>query len=51
MGSENAENGLALTLLEWYYKNGDEFLSHIMWLTDDETWLLFVNVETKEQSK
>jgi hypothetical protein len=41
----------ALTLLERYYKNGDEFLNHIVWVTGDETWVSSVNVETKEQSK
>jgi hypothetical protein len=41
----------ALTYLERYYKDGDEFLSHIVRVTDDETWVSFVNVETKEQSE
>jgi hypothetical protein len=35
--------------LEKYHKDGLEFLSHIG--TSDETWVSFVNVETKEQSK
>jgi hypothetical protein len=39
----------AYTYLERYHKDGNEFLSHIV--TDDETWVSFVNVETKEQSK
>jgi hypothetical protein len=38
-----------LTFLEWYYKAGDEFLNHITWVTGDETWISFVNAETKEQ--
>jgi hypothetical protein len=38
-----------LDFLERCYKAGDEFLSHIV--TDDETRVSFVNVETKEQSK
>jgi hypothetical protein len=42
---------LALTFLERYDKDGSEFLSHIIRITSDETWLSFVNVETKEQSK
>jgi alpha-amylase/alpha-mannosidase (GH57 family) len=42
---------LALTCLERYYKDGDEFLSQIVRVTCDETWVSFVNVETKEQSK
>jgi hypothetical protein len=33
------------------HKNGDEFLRHIIRLTGDETWVSFVNVATKEQSK
>jgi hypothetical protein len=41
----------ALTFLEPYHKDGDEFLNHIVRVTDDETWVSFVNVETKEQSK
>jgi hypothetical protein len=41
----------ALTFLEQYHKDGNEFLSHIIWVTGDETWVSFVNVETKEQSK
>jgi hypothetical protein len=41
MGSENAR----------YLKDGDEFINHIIRVTADETWVSFVNVETKEQSK
>jgi hypothetical protein len=33
---------------ECCYKDGDEFFSHIV--IDDETWVSFVNAETKEQS-
>jgi hypothetical protein len=40
-----------LIFLERYHKDGDEFLKHIVWVTGDETWVSFVNVETKEQSK
>jgi hypothetical protein len=29
----------------------DEFLNHIIQVTGDETWVSFVNTETKEQSK
>jgi hypothetical protein len=36
---------------EQYHKDGDEFLSHIVRITGYETWVSFVNVETKEQSK
>jgi hypothetical protein len=42
---------LALTFLERYNKYGDEFLNHIGRAPGDETWVSFVNVETKEQSK
>jgi hypothetical protein len=41
----------ALTFLGRYHKVGDEFLSHIIRVTGDETWVSFVNDETKEQSK
>jgi hypothetical protein len=41
----------ALTFLERYHKDGDQFLSHILWVSGDETWISIVNVETKEQSK
>jgi hypothetical protein len=38
-------------LLERYHEDGNEFLSHIVRVTGDETWVSFVNVLTKEQSK
>jgi hypothetical protein len=41
----------ALTFLERYHKDGDEFLNHIVRAPGDKTWVSFVNVETKEQSK
>jgi transposase len=41
----------ALTLLEWYHKDGDKFPNHSLRVTDDEIWVSFVNVGTKEQSK
>jgi hypothetical protein len=49
--AQNVENcfGFGFYFLERYHKDGDEFLSHI--LTGDETWVSFVNVETKEHSK
>jgi type VI protein secretion system component VasA len=40
-----------LTFSERYHKDGEEFLHHIVRVTGDETWVSFVNVETKEQSK
>jgi hypothetical protein len=38
----------ALTFLERYHKDGDEFLNLIVKVTGVETWVSFVNVETKE---
>jgi hypothetical protein len=50
--AQNAENGFGFCrLLEQYHKDGDEFLNHIVRVTGEETWVSFVNVETKEQSK
>jgi hypothetical protein len=42
---------LALTSLERYHKDVDEFLNHIVRVTGDETWVSFVNIKTKEQSE
>jgi hypothetical protein len=39
------------SFLEQCHKNGDTFLSHILRVTGGETWVSFVNTETKEQSK
>jgi hypothetical protein len=39
-----------MTFLEWY-KDGDEFLIHIIKVTGDEIWASFVNDKTKELSK
>jgi hypothetical protein len=39
----------ALTLLQRHHKDGDEFLDHVARVTGGETWVSFVNVETKEQ--
>lgn len=41
--------GSALTFLQRYHDEGNDFLDKIV--TGDETWVRFVNVETKEQSK
>jgi hypothetical protein len=53
MGSENAHKTLRMAskFLERCYKDVDEFLNHIVQVTRAETCVLFVNVETKEQSK
>jgi spore coat polysaccharide biosynthesis protein SpsF (cytidylyltransferase family) len=42
---------LLLRFLERCHKDGDEFLIHIVRITGDESWVSFLNVETKEQSK
>jgi hypothetical protein len=42
---------LALTFLEQYHEDGNEFLSHIVQVTGYETWVSFMNVATKAQSK
>jgi hypothetical protein len=44
------KNGFSFEFLKRYYKDDDEFLSHNVRVTGDETWVPFVNVETKEQS-
>jgi hypothetical protein len=49
--SQNLENGFGFAFLYRYHKDGYEFLNHIVRATGDETWVPFVNVETKEQSK
>jgi hypothetical protein len=33
------------------HKDGIEFLNHVVWVTDNETWVSYENVEIKEQSK
>jgi hypothetical protein len=38
-----------LTFFKQYHEDGYEFLNHI--ITYDETWVTFVNAETKGQSK
>jgi hypothetical protein len=42
---------LTLTFIDQDHKDGNEFVSHIIQVTGDETWVSFVNVETREQSK
>jgi hypothetical protein len=39
----------ALTFLQQYHKDSDEFLNHIG--RGDETWVSFVTVQTKERSR
>jgi hypothetical protein len=45
--AQNTENCSGFDFLELYHKVGDEFFSHIV--IGDETWVSFVNVETKEK--
>jgi hypothetical protein len=49
--AQNTKNSFGLDFLERYNKSGDEFFNHVVRVTSDEAWGLFVNVETKEQSK
>jgi hypothetical protein len=49
--AQNAENGVWFYFYRAYHKYGDEFLNHIVRVSDDETWLSFLNDGTKEQSK
>jgi hypothetical protein len=46
--TQNAENGFGFDFLGQYHKYGNDFLSHIIWVTSDKTWFLFVIIETKE---
>jgi hypothetical protein len=50
-GHETQRMASALTFLHRYHKDGDEYPSHIVRVTGDETWVSFVNAETEEQSK
>ncbi|GFR18102.1 HTH_48 domain-containing protein [Trichonephila clavata] len=40
--------GSALTFLERYHNEGEDFLDHIV--TGDETWVAYVTPESKQQS-
>jgi hypothetical protein len=42
---------MALTFLEQYHKDGNDFPNHIIRVTSNKTWVSVVNAETKEQSK
>jgi hypothetical protein len=42
---------LRLTFFKRYHKDGDESLNHIVRVMSVEPWLLFVNTESKGQSK
>jgi hypothetical protein len=41
----------ALTFLEQYHKDSNEFLIHIVGVAGDDTWVSFVNFEPQEHSK
>jgi hypothetical protein len=41
----------ALTFLERYHTDGEEFLNHIVRIKSDEVWVSFMNVAIKKQSK
>jgi hypothetical protein len=47
--TQNEHNGSGFDFIRGIPQNDNEFLSHIVQVTDDETWASFVNVETKEQ--
>jgi hypothetical protein len=47
--AQNAENDFGFVFLEQYHKDGNEFVSHVIQVTGDETLVSLVNVETKEQ--
>jgi hypothetical protein len=49
--AQNAENFFSFDFLEQCHEVGNEFVSRIIRVTGDDTWVLFLNVETKEQSK
>jgi hypothetical protein len=42
--AQNAENGFD-------HKDDNEFLSHIVRVIADKTWVSFLNIETKKKSK
>jgi hypothetical protein len=48
-GAQNAENFFSFVFLEQCHKDGNGFLDHIVQVTGDETWDLFMNVEAKGQ--
>jgi hypothetical protein len=48
---QNTKNSLGFDILEWYHKDGDEVFNHIIQITADETWVSYVHVGTKDQSK
>jgi hypothetical protein len=51
VGAHKMQRMALADFLERYHKDDNEILSHIVRVTGDETWVSFVNVETKEQPK
>jgi hypothetical protein len=54
MDSENATGAhktQRMAAAVTYHEDGNEFLNHIVRVTDDETWISYVAVQTKEQPK
>jgi hypothetical protein len=49
--AQNAENDFGFDFLEWCHKDRVEFLNHTVRITGNETWVSFVNAETKKQLK
>jgi hypothetical protein len=49
--TQNAESGFSFSFFIAVPKDGNEFLIRSIQVTGDETWVSFVNVETKEQTK
>jgi hypothetical protein len=46
--SQTRKKMLRLWHFKGYHKDCDKFLNHILQVTDDETWVSFVNVEIKD---
>jgi hypothetical protein len=46
---QTQRRALASTFLDRYHKDGNGFLNQIIRVTGVETWVTFVNVETKKQ--
>jgi hypothetical protein len=44
--AQNAQNGFGFD-----HKDGDDFVNHMVQAKGVETWISFLNVETKEHSK
>jgi hypothetical protein len=49
--AQNTRNGIGFHFFRVIPQRSKEFLNHIVRVIGDESWVSFVNVETKEQSK